>query len=140
MCAVAANLACLATTTTLTAVDPLPSPRLENQRGSANGAQLNVWRVIRVAPVGGWNRPKEEGMDATMIMALCGFALLSGTASWRMAIGKSRRIWLWTAVGVLANVPGMLLLVILPVHRPPEAAGALEVAEVPAARWLIPRI
>jgi hypothetical protein len=56
-------------------------------------------------------------MDATMVLAVCGFALLSGTASWKMAAGKSRRVWLWTTLGTIFNVPGMLLVAFLPVHR-----------------------
>ena len=55
-------------------------------------------------------------MDATMVLAVCGLALLSGTASWKMAAGKSRRVWLWTAVGTILNVPGMLLVAFLPVR------------------------
>jgi hypothetical protein len=64
-------------------------------------------------------------MDATMVLAVCGFALLSGTASWKMAVGKSRRVWLWTAVGTLFNLPGMLLVAFLPVHSSREAAVAV---------------
>jgi hypothetical protein len=56
-------------------------------------------------------------MDATMVLAVCGLALLSGTASWKMAAGKSRRAWLWSAFGTILNVPGMLLVAFLPVHR-----------------------
>jgi hypothetical protein len=56
-------------------------------------------------------------MDATMVLAVCGFALLSGTASWKMAAGKSRRVWLWTTLGIVFSVPGMLLVALLPVHR-----------------------
>jgi hypothetical protein len=56
-------------------------------------------------------------MDATMVLAVCGFALLSGTASWKMAAGKSRRVWLWTTLGTIFSVPGMLLVAFLPVHR-----------------------
>jgi uncharacterized membrane protein len=61
-------------------------------------------------------------MDATMVLAVCGFALLSGTASWKMAAGKSRRVWLWAALGAILNVPGMLLIAFLPVHRAKVAA------------------
>ena len=63
-------------------------------------------------------------MDATMVLAVCGFALLSGTASWKMAAGKSRRVWLWTSVGALFNLPGMMLVAFLPVCRPAEAKAA----------------
>jgi len=55
-------------------------------------------------------------MDAMMIVAVGGFALLSGAASWKMAAGKSRRVWLWATVGMLFNVPGMLVVAALPVH------------------------
>jgi hypothetical protein len=55
-------------------------------------------------------------MDAMMIVAVGGFALLSEAASWRMAAGKSRRVWLWTTVGMLFNVPGMIVVAALPVH------------------------
>lgn len=51
-----------------------------------------------------------------MIVAVGGFALLSGAVSWKMAAGKSRRVWLWTTVGMLFNVPGMLVVAALPVH------------------------
>jgi hypothetical protein len=55
-------------------------------------------------------------MDATLIGSVCGFALLSGAVSWKMSVAKKRRAWLWTAVGALFNVPGMLLVAFLPVR------------------------
>jgi hypothetical protein len=72
-------------------------------------------------------------MDATMVLAVCGLALLSGTASWKMAVGKSRRVWLWTALGTILNVPGMLLVAFLPVHSPKMAeVVALKQPTMPA--------
>lgn len=72
-------------------------------------------------------------MDATMVLAVCGLALLSGTASWKMAVGKSRRVWLWTALGTILNVPGMLLVAFLPAHGPKMAeVVALEQPTMPA--------
>jgi uncharacterized membrane protein len=72
-------------------------------------------------------------MDATMVMAVCGLALLSGTASWKMAAGKSRRVWLWVAIGTILNVPGMLLVAFMPVHRPKVAeVAALKQSTLPA--------
>ena len=59
-------------------------------------------------------------MDAMMIVAVCGFALLSAAASWKMAVGKSRRAWLWAAIGLVLNVPGMLTVAVLPVFQPHE--------------------
>jgi len=63
-------------------------------------------------------------MDAMMIVAVCLFALLSGAVSWKIAGGKSRRVWLWTSVGALFNLPGMMLVAFLPVCRPAEAKAA----------------
>jgi hypothetical protein len=75
-------------------------------------------------------------MDATMVLAVCGLALLSGTASWKIAAGKSRRVWLWTALGTILNVPGMLLVAFLPVRSPKVAAAedvvALQQSTMPA--------
>jgi hypothetical protein len=65
-------------------------------------------------------------MDATMIAAACGLALVSGVASWHMALGKSRRVWLWTAIGVLFNLPGMLLLVVMPVRAAARPAAVTD--------------
>ncbi len=45
-----------------------------------------------------------------------------------MAAGKSRRIWLWTAVGALFNIPGMLLVAVLPVHHPTQELSAVMVS------------
>ena len=60
-----------------------------------------------------------------MIVAVGGFALLSEAASWKMAAGKSRRVWLWATVGMLFNVPGMLVVAALPVHLlAPEPTAA----------------
>ena len=102
-------------------------------RCGSNGVAGRVSRVIWVAD---WQRVRvsERGvMDATMVLAVCGLALLSGTASWKMAAGKSRRVWLWTALGAILNVPGMLLVAFLPVHRPKVAeVVALQQQAMPA--------
>jgi hypothetical protein len=64
-------------------------------------------------------------MDAMMIVAVCLFALLSGAVSWKIASGKSRRAWLWTIVGIVFNLPGMMLAAFVPVHRPAVAQAAV---------------
>jgi hypothetical protein len=56
-------------------------------------------------------------MDALMITGICGWAVLSGLTSYKMALGKSRSIRLWTSIGLLFNVPGMLLVAFLPVKE-----------------------
>ena len=66
-------------------------------------------------------------MDAMMIVAVCGFALLSAAASWKMAEGKSRRAWLWAAIGLVLNVPGMLTVAVLPVFQPHERRSSARV-------------
>jgi hypothetical protein len=66
-------------------------------------------------------------MDALMIIGICGWAVLSGFASYKMAAGKSRSIRLWTSIGLLFNVPGMLLVAFLPVNEQKSAAGSVVV-------------
>jgi hypothetical protein len=56
-------------------------------------------------------------LDPLMIMGLCGWALLSGLAGCKLAAAKSRCVWLWTSLGLLLNVPGVLVLALLPVRR-----------------------
>ena len=73
-------------------------------------------------------------MDAMMIVAVCLFALLSGAVSWKIASGKSRRVWLWTAVGAVLNVPGMMLAAFMPVHRPKVAQAAAVVPMMQAGQ------
>jgi hypothetical protein len=72
-------------------------------------------------------------MNATMVVALSGFAAVSGIASWQMAVGKSRRIWLWTSVGLIFNVPGMLAVAFLPSHRSSAEAAVVAALEQPPA-------
>jgi hypothetical protein len=73
-------------------------------------------------------------MDAMMIVAVCLFALLSGAVSCKIASGKSRRVWLWTTIGALFNLPGMMLVAFLPVHRPGEAKAPAAVALMQAGQ------
>ena len=73
-------------------------------------------------------------MDATMIVAVCLFALLSGAVSLKMAYGKSRRVWLWTTVGTVFNLPGMMLVAFLPVYRPAEARAVAAVPRMQTGR------
>lgn len=53
-------------------------------------------------------------MDAMMMAALGGLAAVSGVASTMMAAGKRRRRWVWGSVGLVLNVPGMLIVTVLP--------------------------
>ena len=64
-----------------------------------------------------------------MITGICGWAVLSGLTSYKMALGKSRSIRLWTSIGLLFNVPGMLVVAFLPVKK--ERAADSVVVEMP---------
>jgi len=62
-------------------------------------------------------------MGVMMVVAVTGFALLSAVVSVMIAAGKRRRPWLWGPVGLLFNLPGMLLVTLLPAALPRELRG-----------------
>lgn len=68
-----------------------------------------------------------------MITGICGWAVLSGFTSYKMALGKSRSVRLWTSVGLLFNLPGMLLVAFLPVKEERAAASIVVEMQRPQA-------
>lgn len=56
-------------------------------------------------------------MDVMMVLAICGFAVICGGVGMRIAAGKQRSPLLWALVGLVFNVVGLLVLVVMPQHR-----------------------
>lgn len=55
-------------------------------------------------------------MDTTMVIAICGFAVVCGAVSMKIAVGKDRNPSLWAIVGLVFNIPGLLVAVFVPPH------------------------
>jgi hypothetical protein len=68
-------------------------------------------------------------MDAMMVAAIGGFALVSAAVSVMIAAGKHRRILVWGPVGLLLNLPGMLVVTVLPAALPRPARETVMLAE-----------
>jgi hypothetical protein len=52
-----------------------------------------------------------------MIVAICGFAVLCGAVNIKIAAGKQRDPLLWALVGLVFNVVGLLVAIVVPRHR-----------------------
>lgn len=63
-------------------------------------------------------------MDAVMIVAVVGFAVLCGAVSLKIAAGKGRSPVLWGLVGLVFNLPGLLVAVVVPKARVEECVSA----------------
>ena len=79
-------------------------------------------------------------MDAMMVAAIGGFALVSAVVSVMIAAGKHRRIWLWGPVGLLLNLPGMLVVTLLPAAPPRAAREGAMLAESEWTDRLVRRV
>jgi hypothetical protein len=66
-----------------------------------------------------------------MIVAICGFAVLCGAVNMKIAAGKQRDPLLWALVGLLFNVVGLLVAIVMPRHQEKPAPEMR--AERPAA-------
>ncbi|GEM_PF-2887874 len=55
-------------------------------------------------------------MDIVLIVAIVGFAVLCGAVSMKIAAGKGRNPIVWGAVGLVVNLPGLLIVVVVPRH------------------------
>jgi hypothetical protein len=64
-------------------------------------------------------------MDTSMVIAICGFAVVSGAVSMKIAAGKDRNPSLWAIVGLVFNIPGLLAAVFMPPHHETSPAEAL---------------
>lgn len=62
-------------------------------------------------------------MDAVMIVAVVGFAALCGAVSFKIAAGKGRNPLLWGLVGLVFNLLGMLVVVVVPRTHTARAAS-----------------
>jgi hypothetical protein len=61
-------------------------------------------------------------MDTSMVIAICGFAVVCGAVSMKIAAGKDRNPSLWAIVGLVFNIPGLLAAVFVPPHVETSAA------------------
>jgi len=55
-------------------------------------------------------------MDVVLIVAIVGFAVLCGAVSMKIAAGKGRNPVVWGAIGLILNLPGLLIVVVVPSH------------------------
>lgn len=62
-------------------------------------------------------------MDVMMIVAIVGFAVLCGAVSMKIAAGKGRNPIVWGAVGLVLNLPGLLIVLVVPRHNERRAAA-----------------
>ena len=67
-------------------------------------------------------------MDVMLVIAIVGLALTCCGVSVKIAAGKGRAPILWGLVGLLLNLLGLLVVVVLPRHKtapaPTDAAGS----------------
>jgi hypothetical protein len=71
-----------------------------------------------------------------MIVAICGFAIICGAVSMKIAAGKQRNPSLWAIVGLTFNIPGLLVVALVPAHveKPRVEAPAKEPSRARGAK------
>ena len=53
-------------------------------------------------------------MDVLMIVAIGGFAVLCGVVSMKIAAGKGRSPFVWGLTGLVLNLAGLLIVLVVP--------------------------